>query len=308
MNLLHLKYAVEVAKTGSITQAAENLFMGQPNLSKAIKDLETSLGITIFRRSSRGVVPTKQGMTFLEYAKRIITEINEVENLYRKREDTEFKLRISVINSMYASLAFSNFSQVFSNYKEFEVEFKETDTADVIHDVAAANFNLGIIRYPIDEEEAYLELLSSHNLRTETLMEFEAMVLLSKNDFLAQRDEIDLDNLYGYIEILEDDSFIPELTDIRSRRKIGRPFLKQIYMSSRSSQLSTISSHEKMFMLTSPIPDEILEEENLVQKKIQGTKQSYRDALVYAEDYKITDLDKLYIDEVKNVIANKLSF
>ena len=55
MNILHLKYAVEVAKTRSISKAAENLYMGQPNLSRAIKELEESLGITIFRRTTKGI-------------------------------------------------------------------------------------------------------------------------------------------------------------------------------------------------------------------------------------------------------------
>ena len=64
MNTLHLKYVAEVAKTGSITQAAENLFMAQPNLSKAIKELEETLGISIFRRTSKGVVLTEKGEEF----------------------------------------------------------------------------------------------------------------------------------------------------------------------------------------------------------------------------------------------------
>ena len=69
MNLLHLKYAVEIEKTGSITKAANNLFMGQPNLSKAIKELENEIGITIFRRTTKGVAPTEKGGEFLGYAK-----------------------------------------------------------------------------------------------------------------------------------------------------------------------------------------------------------------------------------------------
>lgn len=53
MNLQHLKYVVEVEKTGSITQAAQNLYMGQPNLSKAIRELEKNLGIVLFKRTSK---------------------------------------------------------------------------------------------------------------------------------------------------------------------------------------------------------------------------------------------------------------
>ena len=65
MNIAHLKYAVEVEKTASITKAAENLFMGQPNLSRGIKELEETLGVKIFKRTSKGIVPTPQGEEFL---------------------------------------------------------------------------------------------------------------------------------------------------------------------------------------------------------------------------------------------------
>ena len=85
MNILHLKYAVEVAKTKSISKAAENLYMGQPNLSRAIKELEESLGITIFDRTPKGITLTPQGEEFLQYARRIISQVDEVEQMYKNR-------------------------------------------------------------------------------------------------------------------------------------------------------------------------------------------------------------------------------
>ena len=78
MNITHLKYAVEVARTGSISQAAENLFMSQPNLSKAIKEFESRLGFAIFRRTSRGMEPTPKGADFLALGENILAEIAEM--------------------------------------------------------------------------------------------------------------------------------------------------------------------------------------------------------------------------------------
>ena len=83
MNTILLQYAVEVERTGSITQAAANLYMDQPNLSKAIKTLEENLGAPVFRRTSKGVVPTDKGRIFLQYAKNILEQIEEMEELYR---------------------------------------------------------------------------------------------------------------------------------------------------------------------------------------------------------------------------------
>lgn len=81
MNTLHFKYAIEVERTRSITQAAENLFMGQPNLSKAIKELEDTLGFVIFQRTSKGVAPTAKGSEFLVYARNILAQLEKMESL-----------------------------------------------------------------------------------------------------------------------------------------------------------------------------------------------------------------------------------
>ena len=83
MNLLYLKYAVEVAACGSINKAAEKLYIGQPNLSRAIKELESSLGVTIFGRSSKGMEITPDGEIFLGYAKSILKQVDAVEGLFK---------------------------------------------------------------------------------------------------------------------------------------------------------------------------------------------------------------------------------
>ena len=84
MNLLHMKYAVVVAETNSINKAAEKLFVGQPNLSRAIKELESNLGITLFERKAKGMFLTPDGEVFIRYAKNILKQIDEVETLFNK--------------------------------------------------------------------------------------------------------------------------------------------------------------------------------------------------------------------------------
>ena len=86
MNITHLRYAVEVEKAKSINKAAENLYMGQPNLSRAIRELEEELGITIFNRSSRGMTITPEGEEFLSYAHRILEQVSEVEAIYKTKK------------------------------------------------------------------------------------------------------------------------------------------------------------------------------------------------------------------------------
>ncbi len=83
MNTQHLKFAVEIAKIGSITEAANALYMSQPQLSKLILDMERSLGFPIFKRSARGVVPTSKGEKFLAHARNILEQVDIIEHLYR---------------------------------------------------------------------------------------------------------------------------------------------------------------------------------------------------------------------------------
>lgn len=127
MNIAHLKYAVEVEKTASITKAAENLFMGQPNLSRGIKKLEETLGVKIFKRTSKGIVPTPQGEEFLGYAKSILAQIEEMESLYKPEKNNKLKFSISVPRASYIADAFSKFVREADMSKEIEFSFKETN-------------------------------------------------------------------------------------------------------------------------------------------------------------------------------------
>ena len=111
MNILHMKYAVEIAKAGSINKAAELLFVAQPNLSRAVKELESDLGITIFDRSSKGMVLTIEGREFINYAQQILRQIDSVEHLYKHGKAEKQKFSVSVPRSGYISEAFSKFSK-----------------------------------------------------------------------------------------------------------------------------------------------------------------------------------------------------
>ena len=101
MNLQHMKYAVAVAETGSINKAADRLFVGQSNLSRAIKELENSLGVAIFERSAPGMELTPEGGVFLRYAKAILQQVDEVEHMFTEGSAKKKHFSISVPRSSY---------------------------------------------------------------------------------------------------------------------------------------------------------------------------------------------------------------
>ena len=96
MNVLFFKYVIEVERTRSISQAAENLFMAQPNLSKAIKEMEDTLGFNIFERSSKGVIPTMQGKEFLVYARNIVSQLEKIESIAKPNSAELQFLKVSI--------------------------------------------------------------------------------------------------------------------------------------------------------------------------------------------------------------------
>ena len=111
MNILHMKYAVEVARLGSLNKAAETLMIAQPNISRSIKELEADLGITIFQRSAKGMVLTPDGEKFMDYARDLIHRIDKVEKSYRDGSHKKRKLSISVPRASYISAAMVEFSK-----------------------------------------------------------------------------------------------------------------------------------------------------------------------------------------------------
>ena len=110
MNIVHLKYAIMVADLGSISKASEKLYIAQPNISRAIKELETDLNITIFDRGSKGMVLTPEGGRFITYGKRVLAQIDEMEKMFKETKKKDV-FSISVPRSSYISEAFVKFSK-----------------------------------------------------------------------------------------------------------------------------------------------------------------------------------------------------
>lgn len=187
MNLQHMKYAVAVAETGSINKAADRLFVGQSNLSRAIKELENSLGVAIFERSAHGMELTPEGGVFLRYAKAILQQVDEVEHMFTEGSAKKKHFSISVPRSSYISEAFARFSCELSADEEFEVFYKETNAMRTLKNVLQDDYKLGILRYAENYDRYYKELVEEKGLRCELVAEFRYALLMSKDCPLRSR-------------------------------------------------------------------------------------------------------------------------
>ena len=289
MNVLHLKYAVEIANTGSINKAAEVLYMGQPNLSRAIKDLEGTLGITIFERSAKGMVPTAEGEQFLEYARKILREIDAVEAVYRDRKKQTQRFSISVPRASYIAEAFSQFSGSISE-DPAEIFYMETNSMRAIENILREDYRLGIIRYSTEYEQYFQSMLKDRGFTRNSY------VYLKKDHPLAKKDSIQTSDLSPYIEVAHADPYVPSLPVNELRKNLLDPGIeRRIFVFERGGQYDLLSENHNTFMWVSPVPQKTLDRYHLVQRICQDNTRVHRDVLIRKSSYRLTDLDKRFL-------------
>lgn len=301
---MHLKYAVEVAKTGSITRAAENLFMGQPNLSKAIRELEENLGVTLFKRTSKGIVPTEKGEEFLVYAKRILVQIDELESIYNGHPSEKQTFSISIPRGSYMAYGFTNFVKRLDRDKEIEIYYKETNSVEAISNIVQSNYNLAIIRFRDVFEPYFTRLLREKELRSELLWQFRYIAVMSKDHPLAKKPVLTCADFADCIEILHNDNTVPTLPTIEAKRMENiENSNKKIYVFERGSQMELLSNIPESFMWVSPIPENILDRYGLIQRSVSDADYNYKDMVVYGRSYRLSELDHMYLEELRSVIS-----
>lgn len=299
MNIQYLKYALEVAKQKSISKASRSLYMGQPNLSRAIKELEEELGITIFERNSKGIIPTPDGEEFLQYAKRILLQIDEVEEIYRVGKKKKSHFSACVPRAGYTAYAFAELSKSIDTSNPAEIFYKETNSMRTINSVLKGDYNLGIIRYQTTFEKYFESLFLEKNLVAETITEFSYVLAMSANNPLATKENIQPEDLSEYIEIAHADPYVPSLPVIDVKKAEMSEYVdKRIYVFERASQYMLLESVPNTFMWISPLPDEMLNQHNLIEKECTFSNKKYKDVLIYRKDYKLSELDKMFIANV----------
>lgn len=299
MNMLYLKYAVEVARAGSINKAAEELYVAQPNLSRAIKELEKELGITIFERNSRGMTLTPDGMTLIGNGKTILRHIDELEGMFRNDGVKKNVFSVSVPRAGYISYAFAEFSKCLGTDDLCEVFYKETNAMRTINNVLHGDYRLGIIRYAEQFDRYFKEMLDRKNLMYEMVSEFPCALLTGKESPLASRTDTDFGDTEKYIEISEADPYVPTLAPSEVRREeLPDDVKRRIFVFERASLYDILSKNPDTFAWVSPVSDEILDRYGLAQKKCLHGGKIYKDVLIYSTDYHLTKLDKLFITEL----------
>ena len=298
MNLLHMKHALEVAKAGSLSKASEVLLIAAPNISRSIKELEADLGITIFDRTQSGMKLTPEGEEFLEFAKSILGQIDQVEHYYKKGHPKKQTFSISVPRASYICEAFVEFSKSLSK-DAAEIFYKETNSQRTINNMLNHDYKLGIVRYAENYDMYFKTMLEEKGFTYELITEFTYKIIMSKDSPLAKLHAISSDDLVDYIEIAHADHYVPSMPVSKVvKEELSDDIDRRIFVFERTSQFELLSRNLETFMWVSPIPKSLLERYDLVQKECSENRKIYKDLLIYKNGYKLSKLDRQFITEL----------
>lgn len=301
MNLLYIKYAVEVAAAGSINKAAEKLYLDQPNLSRAIRELEATLGTKLFERSARGMKLTPDGEKFMGYAKTILEQVDAVETIFCKEKNTKRTFSVSVPRAGYIAEAFAAFSHRLTDDLAAEVFYRETNADRTVRNVLSDDYKLGIIRYATVFDRQYKEMFDEKGLAYELVAEFSPVLLCRADSPLTALSDITDDDLAACIEVTQGDPYVPSVPTAEVRKAVPVSSDRVIYVFERGSEFDILSLNADAFMWASPVSGKVLDRYGLVQRHVFGKEKTYRDIMIRKKDYNLTDLDRDFISELCRV-------
>ena len=197
MTFLQLKYFIEITSCGSISKAAKNLYITQPSLSNAVKELETEIGVELFSRAPKGVSLTADGIEFLGYARQVVEQTSLLEQRYLNKKPPRRLCAISTQHYAFAVNAFVNMVQK-SGAEEYEFTLRETRTYEIIEDVKTLRSDLGILYMNTFNRKVIERLLRENGLVFNSLFTAKPHIFISASNPLATRKHVTPEDLEDY--------------------------------------------------------------------------------------------------------------
>ncbi|UNK21362.1 LysR family transcriptional regulator [Paenibacillus sp. N3/727] len=197
MTLQQLKYVIEVANRGSMNEAARRLFISQPSLSNAIRDLEEEFQITIFERTNKGISLSKEGAEFLGYARQVVEQAELLETRYVNAKPSPQHFSVSTQHYAFAVNAFVNLVREYGQ-EEYELALRETKTYEIIQDVKTLRSEIGILYINEFNDKVINKLLKDAGLQFKSLFTAKPHIFISIKNPLAKQSVVKIEQLEDY--------------------------------------------------------------------------------------------------------------
>ena len=288
MNLSHLRYIAEVAKTGSITKAAQNLYMGQPNLSKAIREMEKSMGTAIFRRTSKGVEPTEKGKEIVERARALLKSADDFERDFCNKKDRTEIITVGVCGSEYCISVLEDMAAKWAG-ENVSFEYFRCDILELVNRVKDGRLSFGINRSLTNRDEVFYENLG---VKGQILAEGEMLTAVNPRCSLCEKEKISFyTDLDGMCEVTVSGQGMPraktyiEVSDLVSAKRIVEKNPKCYTLVSSLDVLGSAS-----------VSDKIVYKENMQVTGQDSPLLHFKEVLVYAEGKSFSVREKEIIE------------
>lgn len=293
MNTKYLEYVIEINKCGSINKAAQNLFLSQPNLSNSIKNLEDELGFHVFVRTNSGVELTREGEFFIKSAKKVISEvntINQIPTLFSKKQN------LSISSSYY-----SDFMHQLICFKEKypppskEDLFKETGLIQTIQDVIEQRYRMCLF-YCFDQMcEKYYNIAKQYDLEMISIStKIPAVLLVSANNPLSKKKSVSLVDIQRYkLAMFENFEFEDWLgiLGLHSDNKV-------LYIFDRGGLIDTVKQGNYVSVIINP--SQSLRSNGCVYLPIEDLDFKLNIFLLHKAAYTMNHREKLFVKQLKN--------
>ncbi|HZK34099.1 MAG TPA: LysR family transcriptional regulator [Bacillota bacterium] len=298
MTLQQLRYIIKIVECGSITQAAKQLYITQPSLSAAVKELEKELGIEILYRTSRGITLSTDGREFLSYARQVIEQTELLERRYMDKKPSK---QLCTISTQHYAFAVNAFVELLLglDVDEYEFTLRETRTYEIIEDVKDFRSEIGIIYLSDFNEQIINKLLVENHLIFNLLFEADPHVFISSKHPLSKRASLTLDDLEAYPFLAFEQGFNNSFyfsEEILSTV----PRKKTIHVSDRATLFNLLIGLNG-YTICSGVLNSDLNGDNIISVPLL-TDEKMRIGWIANEKTHLSHLALEYIDKLKGVI------
>lgn len=295
-----LKYAITVADNQSMNEAAKELFISQPSLSNAIRELEKEIGISIFTRSNKGITISRDGAEFLGYARQVVEQTSLLEEKYLGKSPAKIKFSVSTQHYSFAVNAFVDLISAYgADYYDFML--RETRTYEIIEDVKNLTSEIGILYLNEFNRKVILKMLKENNLEFKELFTASPHVFIGRNNPLAKKRKITLEDLEEYpclsFEQGEYNSFYFS-EEILSTL----PHKKSIKVSDRATLFNLLIGLNG-YTLCSGVISEELNGENIIALPLEAEGEQMHIGYVTHKNTTLSRLGELYVEKLREAVS-----
>ncbi len=252
MTLQQLIYVVEVAKYSSINKAAKNLYVSQPSLSKSILSLEHELNVTLFIRNKKGITITDDGMEFIQYARTVLSQFNNIKLLYEAKNTGIPTVRITTSRHTFVTEALMDFCNSYlDDLSKFNISIRETPPQKVYKDILDGTSNIGMVSLCRTNTSFWSKFFENNNIDAKLIFSCEERILLRRDHPLLSEDKITLDRLkeFPLIQSFESNTELPNF-DAEIDLLKYKEFPKIIHTGERSVIFSLLRTTNCIFFAT----------------------------------------------------------